>query len=88
MGLLLPAEMAVIAQSREQIEHAEQEADDAEYAAGIRICKEEQLRNRNDDKHQAHGDVHTGSIDAAKLGLLASSGPEAVKYREGQGNDD
>ena len=76
----MTAKMAVIAQACEQIEHAEQKADNTEHTPRIRIGEEEQLGNGNDDEHQTHSHVHAGGVESAKLGVLASSGTKAVVH--------
>jgi hypothetical protein len=74
----------VVPNPDEEIEGAEDKAYHTENTPCYRIRKEEQLADGNDDEHQAHGDVHPGGVDAAKLRVLFPSVSKAVVYSEDQ----
>jgi hypothetical protein len=57
--------VTVIADTNENIEHADQYEHGAENAAEAGFAEEEDLRNRNEYEHQAHANVHACCVQAS-----------------------
>jgi hypothetical protein len=74
----LLVKMRMVPQAREQVESAQQKADRTKYTAGIGIGKKEELRDRDNDEHQTHHDIHSGGVNATLLGIDVLARTEAV----------